>query len=220
MVPQNECILYGYLPESAGLYERFFTWHNETLNIWTHLLGLLYFARVTLGLKSMSLQLYTASVSILFFCSTMFHTFMTRSWRTLDFYAIALTLWAGHFPHAMSWKNFTYLVPATLSLACVIYMTNKPEFHEEAWQTYRVLVYSAQGVIGVMAIVHASLQLPRRIIYLELCNMLMQFCGSVIYAFRFPECYFLGDFNYIGQSHTIFHLFIIAGFYCHLRAFI
>ena len=39
--------------------------------------------------------------------------------------------------------------------------------------------------------------------------------GAVIYILRIPERFKPGMFCYIGNSHNIFHLFVLAGYILH-----
>lgn len=39
--------------------------------------------------------------------------------------------------------------------------------------------------------------------------------GAILYAARIPEKLSPGRFDLIGSSHQIFHMFVLAGSYCH-----
>jgi adiponectin receptor len=39
--------------------------------------------------------------------------------------------------------------------------------------------------------------------------------GAVVYAFRWPECFSNGKYDYFGNSHNIFHIFVVMAALMH-----
>lgn len=39
--------------------------------------------------------------------------------------------------------------------------------------------------------------------------------GTLLYTFKIPECFYPGGFDYIGNSHNLFHIFIAIGAFVH-----
>jgi Haemolysin-III related len=42
--------------------------------------------------------------------------------------------------------------------------------------------------------------------------------GAALYAFRFPECLKPGGFDYLFNSHQLFHLAVVIAAFVHYRA--
>lgn len=40
-------------------------------------------------------------------------------------------------------------------------------------------------------------------------------CGAMLYGFRWPERQWPGKFDYVGQSHQIFHVLVVTAATCH-----
>ena len=40
--------------------------------------------------------------------------------------------------------------------------------------------------------------------------------GAFLYAIKFPESYYPGKFDFLGHSHNLFHVFVVAASIIHL----
>jgi adiponectin receptor len=235
-VPRDDCILRGYAPPAAAgggwqgsLPGRALSWHNETLNIWTHLAPALWFAwraRRACGERRWPLAAFALSVACLLGCSAAFHALLTEAWRTADFCAIAVTMWAGHLPHVgPAFRGSRALAGAWMAAATaaglgVLGAATRPEFHAPEFHARRAAAYAAQGAGALASVLHAAWlgSLPRRALLLEAGNLACQALGAAVYVARMPECGWPGTFDLVGQSHTTFHVLVVAGFALHLRA--
>ena len=64
-----------------------------------------------------------------------------------------------------------------------------------AWGFEKAIYVGAIGWLALMAVLYIS--------------------GATIYAFRFPERYWPGKFDYWGQSHQIFHICVVLAALVH-----
>ena len=97
----NEYIIHGWRYQMCFIDALItcFTWHNETLNIWTHLFGAILFGFYAIKQCCWwPLLIHNLSVMSLFLICT-FHLLSCisdtyyYSLRTLDFLAIIITMW-------------------------------------------------------------------------------------------------------------------------------
>jgi len=120
----------------AGCIRSMFWMHNETINIWTHLLGFVYFFylmernfstnqphnRSTSDLIAVTLQLITYQVCMLF--SSLFHTFLCHSetvkirWQEADHAGILLALW-GTYARLIVTKFSCFPISLSFHLVCI-----------------------------------------------------------------------------------------------------
>ncbi|KAI1378234.1 hemolysin-III related-domain-containing protein [Hypoxylon crocopeplum] len=121
----NEFLLTGYRyrrrPSNSYKYslKSIFAVYNETVNIWSHLLGAIFFAFVyqyvvlSKGIRTQYLiafSVYNLSVTVCFIFSTIFHTFsdhsqgMRKFGSELDHLGIVLVTWGT----GMSGTNFAF----------------------------------------------------------------------------------------------------------------
>eukprot|EP00088_Acartia_fossae_P036135 TRINITY_DN37320_c1_g1_i1.p1 TRINITY_DN37320_c1_g1~~TRINITY_DN37320_c1_g1_i1.p1 ORF type:complete len:362 (+),score=74.28 TRINITY_DN37320_c1_g1_i1:168-1253(+) len=120
----------------AGCLRSIFWLHNETVNIWTHFLGFVYFLyllysnlftpqphiRGTSDLVAVSIQLLTYQVCMLF--SSLFHTFLCHSesvkvsWQEADHAGILLALW-GTYARLIVTKFSCFPLSLTFHLVCI-----------------------------------------------------------------------------------------------------
>lgn len=194
--------------------------HNETLNIWSHLLGTIYFlcvsARAAFQLATMednelfhriSVLLFTLAAAQLCFFSTLFHAVGCRSeslyalTAKLDYSGISLMILFSFlpilfnfFPCHYEWLALFYGVSITLLTVIALIMSWSPRFSQPTpfWTRVRAGVFVAIGLFGVLPTVHAGL-LHRDVLHVIGGLVLMAFIyigGAVIYAAHFPECFF------------------------------
>lgn len=120
----------------TGCIRSMFWLHNETVNIWTHLLGFAYFFylmernfntqqshnRSTSDLVAVTIQLVTYQVCMLF--SSLFHTFLCHSekvkvtWQEADHAGILLALW-GTYARLIVTKFSCFPVSLCFHLFCI-----------------------------------------------------------------------------------------------------
>ena len=223
-----------------------FKWHNETLNIWTHLGGFLYFLGVFAWLFASQHVGWTladgAAWACFVFgclgclgCSTAFHVLMNHSenmWRrtiTLDYVGIALLIWGSNIVAT----RFLFWCDATMQLCLIAFITLfgaavivtmlVPKFAAPEYRTFRAVLFSAMGGAGLLPIVmfavrHADNSECWRISLLLFCMLGSYASGVSMYAMRFPECVFPGRLNLFFASHQWMHVAVLAGCTFHYEA--
>lgn len=216
-----------------------FKCHNETVNIWTHLVGSLVFIFLLLytnisGLvvypleDSIAINVYLLSITACFSFSTIMHTFYPMSNKCcknlcrLDYIGISLFILGsyGPFIHFAFYCNnilrWTYYILINLiGLICIV-LTFIPTFHKSKFKIYRVFMFASLIVACICPIIHRILIKDREEIYdffieLEYYILSIVFCilGAIFFVSKFPEKHYPGKFDKILSSHQIFHIFSI-----------
>lgn len=214
-----------------------FQLHNETLNVWTHLLGwvlmitLMFYAlqtwlaEATTTTKAMFL-VWNIAAQLQMLASSYYHQFCClsrRCWgnlQKLDYTAIAVLICGSHFPiihYAMycnpNWK-LAYLGLVVGIAAASIAMSWTPYFLQPAFNTPRVFLFILTAISFLIAAPHWLQFIPS---LSELSPVawrlgLMGVCyigGACIYANRWPEVFWPGKCDTWFHSHIIWHIFVI-----------
>ncbi|KAI2469240.1 HlyIII-domain-containing protein [Annulohypoxylon bovei var. microspora] len=243
----NDFILTGYRCASYSYSKTLwsiFAVHNETVNIWSHLLGSIFFASVLYQyLKLLTdskaiviqdfivLSVYNLSVTVCFILSTVFHTLchhsqeICKSSNQLDHLGIVLVLWGAgisgtHFAFYCDefFRNSYFGLLSSIALSCGIF-TLRPEFKKPAYRTARFLIYCFFGASLFVPIVHGLSRFGRveMGLWSFLGLALINFTGAVVYVARVPERWFPGTFDLLGQSHNWMHVLVVMGALVRLR---
>lgn len=152
---------------------------NETVNIWSHLIGLFSFT-VLLFLDNLSFLPATAAswgdhltftvmcccFQVCMFCSASYHTFYCKSeaasrrWLQLDLVGVSIGLcgcyYAGSyygFYCSRFWKVTYSCVMISLALASIFAQVH-PHFLSNHWHLRRVVLYAALMFAGVIPVMH------------------------------------------------------------------
>ncbi|KAL8339745.1 hypothetical protein RB601_006047 [Gaeumannomyces tritici] len=169
----NEFILTGYRRASFSYITSIWSIlaiHNETTNIWSHLLGALLFAglfahffilsHLADGVRTedgVALGVYYMAVVVCFVLSTSFHTFSDHSpeihklGNELDHLGIVFVMWGtgvslAHFAfycHPAIRNVYLVLLTAT-AVGCGIF-TLQPKFRQPSYRLVRFLMYALLG---------------------------------------------------------------------------
>ena len=211
-----------------------FSVHNETLNIWTHVLGAAVFALQlprAVQARNMVLAGYTSAALCMFVCSAHSHAVGThepaKHARALAADKVGIGLFAAtsqaagvHYAFGCDAEaRAAYLVLAALLFGITL-SVSLCYSHARRW---RWLVLSA--VLGGLRVVHYVLA-PR--------SNTQQFTsaareafgravgcyalGFVFFATRAPERFAPGLFDIVAQSHQFWHLLVLSGALEYLHA--
>ncbi|XP_042047463.1 heptahelical transmembrane protein 1-like [Salvia splendens] len=263
-----------------------FRWHNETLNVWTHLIGLLLFVGLTLanamhvyevadfitmfamqfpssaeanisnkfsaGTKNVielnqkmditksttpSWPFYVFLCGSMFclLCSSLCHLFCCHSRRlntqllNLDYVGITVMIIASYFPPMYyifqctpHWQ-VVYLTGISVLGACTLLTLLTPALSSGKCRSFRVLLFVSMALFSIIPAVHAAVVYwsdPHRNVILayEGVMALSYLVGTVFYLSRAPERWRPGWFDLAGQSHQIFHVFVVMGALAHYGA--
>ncbi|KAL5942664.1 hypothetical protein ACKVV1_001506 [Pyricularia oryzae] len=178
----NEFILTGYRRASFSFItsaRSILEIHNETANIWSHLLGaalfvalcLRFFANAEFTLHTrvqdaVAVGVYFMAVIVCFFLSTIFHTFsdhspgMHKFGNELDHLGIVFVMWGtgvsgAHFAFycdAPTRNVYLGLLTGT-AVGCGI-LTLRPKFRQPGYRTMRFLMYAGLGASLFLPLAH------------------------------------------------------------------
>lgn len=245
----NQYIKKGYREcyKSASYYIRsIFQWHNETLNIWTHLLSTIGYAvffiysladptiRHTIDSGEIQAVVYymllSSSVTC-FFWSFMMHTFFPMSkpvchWlQRADYMGIFFNItcvyeafiFFAFYTEVQLQFQYTCIILffSAVFLLCFVCMHGCVKPEQFKWRAIGLGLY---GVSIIVPIVHRiSVSFQNDIYFLLELRYFLGACflfivGIAFYITKFPERMFPdGRFDRIANSHTLFHLFTLAG---------
>lgn len=230
-------IINGYRPVScvSGAMSSIFSLHNETGNIWTHLLPFFYVFAVMIDygindavrtdvLSNLMMMLLWGALLVLYGCSSIYHTMSCGSecvaGRCLlaDISAIACyvstcsfaMVYFGFFHHPelqmfyLAWS----CVAVGLLVGPVVCGDGKPNTIQFICSTIAV----SSAVVPFTHLLMISTEGESMIILPLLINTFGSLAiGAIFYGTHFPECRFPGRFDYLGQSHQYWHVFIGIG---------
>uniref|UniRef100_A0A1B0BMF4 Progestin and adipoQ receptor family member 3 n=1 Tax=Glossina palpalis gambiensis TaxID=67801 RepID=A0A1B0BMF4_9MUSC len=217
-----------------------FWWTNETINIWSHLVGCLLFIGLTI-FDFQLMKLHTElSDQILVVCllicfclcmllSSIYHIFSCKSeehyelFLSVDYLGISLSLVAIYISsmYYAFWCFTTLrLVYSVIVLAmfCLAMAAQIPKLNVSLNAKIAVLfIWAAYGVIPFLhwTIMMGGLEneLVRLMVPRVIIMYALCFIAFVIYAAKIPERWLTGKVDFFGHSHNWWHLFILAAFY-------
>ncbi|KAK0391629.1 hypothetical protein NLU13_1128 [Sarocladium strictum] len=182
---ENEYIHTGYRAPSKSLVrsvKSILAIHNETINIWSHVLGCLLFLAIPIYVFTTEIPprykvattediivctTYFIGVAICFFLSAVYHTVSNHSsqWHfftvQLDYLGILILMYSAHIPliyygfvcdHDL--RNMYWGITSFLALLCAI-STLQPGFRDIKAKMWRGGFYTAFGASSFAPIVHA-----------------------------------------------------------------
>jgi channel protein (hemolysin III family) len=216
--------------------------HNETANIWTHFVSLLFFVGYCADLFVHVLQPAPADIVVFVAlslglvaclgCSTAFHLFNAHfSARThklmhkLDYFGITCLIVGSFIPMCYLvfqcdplWRCVYFSMIGVMGAFGLI----GPWFHfwtELRYHKFRMFVYAVLVGSGVFPIVHVNFLLPFRQTWPFVAGLaleiLLYMFGVIIYALKVPERWFPGRFDILWHSHMVWHCFVSAAALTH-----
>lgn len=174
---------------------------------------------------AMTCLLTSATCHLLSCCSIEVNHFI---WR-LDYAGIAVLIVTSFFPPVYYGflckppaRIFYLSTTAGLGLICVT-VSLLESFQHYKYRPLRAGIFTALGLWGIIPAVHAWNELghvPQVVTALKLDALMgiVYVGGAVIYALRFPERLKPGHFDYLFNSHQLFHLAVVIAAVFHYRA--
>ncbi|GLJ28942.1 hypothetical protein SUGI_0570910 [Cryptomeria japonica] len=202
-----------------------FSWHNETLNIWTHLAGFFLFLALTI-LSAMELT------GVLEF-SSLFPRSLQQRLQTANAsehdvlgnmkHDLQMIVEPYFQTRADRWPFFVFLGGITTMGVFTVLVLLTPAFSTAKFRSFRAMLFLAMGFSGVVPAIHAvstNWNEPHCFVTLayELAMAFFYAVGTFFYVSRIPERWKPGLFDIAGHSHQIFHLFVVAGAFAHYCA--
>ncbi|PWW74687.1 HlyIII-domain-containing protein [Tuber magnatum] len=237
----NHFIISGYRPQSLSFYKSFRSLiylHNETVNIYTHLLPALLSLLVgTYALKTHLLPRYPTSTApdllsfACFFASASICLgipAIAALGNKLDYLGIIILIMGSFVPSVhyafYCHRRLAYAYWAMISLLGVgcAAVSVMPRFRTSAWRPFRAGLFVSMGLSSVLPVLHgvriygARGMDERMGVRWLLMEGLLYISGAGIYAARVPERFAPGRFDLLGASHQLFHCLVVAATGSHL----
>ncbi|XP_053795847.1 progestin and adipoQ receptor family member 3 isoform X3 [Vidua macroura] len=183
----------AYLPSRLCI-KSLFILSNETVNIWSHLLGFLLF--FTLGIYDLTAVLPAAGAS------------------REDFVICSVCLFCFQY-----WRQ-VYLITVLAMILAVFFAQIHPSYLTQQWHRLRSIIFCSVSGYGIIPTIHwvwlnggvgASIvqEFAPRV-------FVMYFIAAVAFLFyisKVPERYFPGQLNYLGSSHQVWHILAVVMLY-------
>ncbi|KAF5677028.1 PHO87-like protein [Fusarium heterosporum] len=246
----NAFILSGYRQSQnsyAHSFRSLFYLHNESVNIWSHLLGAIVFLASAAYVDRVVRPRYASASStdvLVFACffggavvclgmSATFHTLLNHSatvakWGNKLDYTGIVALIVGSYVPALYYGFFCLpnLMTAYLWVICVLgagcgLVSWIERFRTPTWRPYRTMMFIGLGVSGVVPVIHGACIYgfqgleERMSLSWVILHGAMYIFGAVLYAVRWPERSAPGAYDIWGNSHQIFHVFVILAAVTH-----
>ena len=194
-----------------------FMWHNETLNIWSHILSSLLFISFSIWFafyddggndnpKWPLIMFFLGSI-YLFTVSATFHTLQCVSskhygfWRKMDFIAIIILMFSMFIPFCYygfsGCENRIMLFSIYVSISGIISIISVsictlPIFQTNRFSFFRPVVFALNGAYSIAPILHVAvirwyLPVIKNVI---ICIGVQMFChiiGATFYVLKVPE---------------------------------
>lgn len=219
-----------------------FSLHNETVNIWTHLLGFLFVLGLALHTLYAHWEDHFLSDQLVFLVyyvtalgclasSTLYHLFHCHSpracynWSLVDYSAIGALVVGSCYPllfyafaHSGHWQ-ITYITSITLLGLVGIFGPMFKTYNSREWKSVRCAVYAATALSGVVPALHTTLfeDFDSGIYWGIFWMYALYGTGLLLYITRFPECVWPGRFDVFFHSHQLWHVFVVAAIYVHAQ---
>jgi adiponectin receptor len=225
-----------------------FSFSNETVNIYSHFLGLLivlsiaFYFYPTSAHFSMSTKSDIFIAAVFFFaaskclvCSTVWHTMNSISNQTLmerfaciDYTGISLLVAASIMTteytafYCEPISRWIYMgLTAALGVGGVI-LPWHPTFNRNDLAWARVAFYvtlAGTGGLPVIQLIYTRGASWAAYFYAPIFKSLfVYFTGALLYAAKVPERFAPGFFDYVGGSHNIWHFAVLGGILFHYSA--
>ncbi|KAG2171701.1 hypothetical protein INT43_008081 [Umbelopsis isabellina] len=246
---ENQYILNGYrfYQSNRACLKSIFALHNETINIWSHLLGFIFFAGLsvhTFNKQFPDASAYDRAITLTFFlaalkcliCSSIYHTFICHSKHaiksftaTLDYIGISILITAS----VLMTEYYSYYCRPTAKVAYMLFtalvgstgviLPMFPFWDTKSFRPVRIGVFLLMAFSSAVPVVHITFLNGAANTWEFLkpvwYSVAMYILGVAIYANRFPEKIYPGRFDFAGlHSHAIWHIFVCLGIYFHYRA--
>jgi len=235
----NKYILTGYRPHSCAVkcIDSTMEVHNETINIWTHGFGAMFFLTVTvlasityakmMPMVEYALTIaYLSSVTLYMFLSTAYHTFNSYSPKArtvlskLDWIGIIILMVASDAPVLYYSFKSNHTLLASYSIAvissavvAIAIVTSEKTYNNARLRSATFLILVS---IGLAHVVHVYNICPTCNFHvLALQSFVFYGIGYVFFATKFPECVYPGKVDIAVNSHQIWHMCVVVAAILH-----
>lgn len=182
------------------------------------------------------INFYLLGAFLCLMCSSCFHCFKQHSeshsdvWSKVDYMGIIgliscsviSLLYYGFFDHVFYFKLFA-VVTVVLAFCCSVCVLSE-KFNTKNMRPLRASFFIAFAFSSVIPIFTGGVKFGAEEVFHRVqlrfvgWEALFYLSGAIIYGYRIPETIAPGKFDIFGSSHQIFHVLVVAGSVCHLRA--
>ena len=192
---------------------------------------------ITDGVSKIPLLLHIFCAMIWLFFSSLFHLFCWHSKEActvlsrFDYGGIAILIAGSATPiyiYTFYWNEneyVGYIYTALINLACLaaFIISLIPRFDAPGFRKWRAVLFVIVGISAGVPGLHSIFFRNKALSPLPPYTLLLigggfYIVGAVIYSSRFPERCFRGKLDYIGNSHNIWHVLVLAGAATHFAA--
>jgi adiponectin receptor len=215
-----------------------FSWHCESVNIWTHLAGLLYLIYSQLNGVGQDLffsdkfvyNVYIITAELCLFFSVLLHTFYCHNQLNpvvakMDYFGIVVLTMGSqisglHF--ALLKHSYLYTFYMSIIVVAGFFVCRETLRGNTCDIAYRCKLFSLFGSVSIITSTHLYVLngfmgtteiLIHGVTGIYLCYGL----GMMLYCISIPERWKPVKYDFIGNSHQIFHLLVLSGIYCHIN---
>lgn len=220
----NEFLLTKYRPKFTVKESliSIFAIHNETINIWSHLLASIAFILILIN-NTTNLLIYNSfcfSASLCFFISSMLHTCLNTEKNIVSFLArldyISIIIFTySTFSTIVYFNNICvkfYLISYFIISLLIIFIVNCNEFEKSEYRSFRSLVFLLFGMFMLLPLIHSN-----NFDFYLLSELICLVSASYIFSRQIPEKYFIYKFDLVGHSHQILHILVVIVSIIHLK---
>ena len=159
-------------------------------------------------------------------CNDKANSFLSR----LDYSGISFLIagsWMPPYFYSFYWDEtivFAYAYSILIFSICGIAfaITLLPKFDTPRFKKHRAIIYIIAGIWTAIPCFHLILDKNLKVdplnAFLWILGGALYIAGATIYGVRFPERFFPRKFDYIGNSHNIFHFWSLLASFVHFFA--
>lgn len=220
-----------------------FAIHNDTCNIWIHLIGLCIVLVLSvhvlldLGLHRtqdyLVFSVFQLGSLIMLGGSCVYHTLSAHRCEqihnialAIDYFGITSMIVGSFYPPVFYLFSCTQVVRAayltSVTLLGILGLVGPffSFFNTQNFYWPRMILYSSLTSIGILPTIHMFFGLPSNELTTPLYSgMFLMLClylvGMLIYIFQIPERWFPGQFDLWLHSHQLWHLFVLGAAVVH-----
>ena len=225
-----------------------FSISNESVNIWSHALGLVVVLCIAFYFYPTSVNFSQSSKTDIFFaamfffaackclvCSCLWHTMNSIADQTLmerfacvDYTGISLLIAASIMTteytafYCEPVSRWIYITTTAILGVGGVILPWHPTFNRADMTWARVAFYVTLGATGFAPVIQLNIARGSQWSYYfyapVMKSVVVYLVGAIIYAMKLPEMLVPGWFDYFGGSHNIWHLAVLGGILFHYLA--
>lgn len=223
--------------------------HNETINVWSHLSGILYMSYLTYcyndqfkfkeNSHSWPFAVSLCTSILMFLCSALAHLLHSKSESihltcfAIDYIGVSLHGFGSGFLHiyysSPQWYynkieyQYMFILLLLAIAACFSNCFAQNYFSRPYPPVKRVVQFLPCGILWIYSVIPLiigvfPLEFPLdsgAVFHLgQICLFLL---GGMVFAFDFPQRFYPGAFDFLGQGHHLFHLCIYLVTICQMH---